>query len=443
MQRFPMSRVTLPAAALLMTLISGCDGAENGAASAGRPDGSRAGAGPQATAELERLRALPYAGYVQEEDDQAGDGVVTHDAGRSYPGYTLYSVYEQCLAVLIDEQGSEVNSWRHHPGGSWAHGELLPNGDYLVIGADPSPLPYPKIADESRYVLRFDWSGKLLWKLRLKAHHDIELTPRGQLLTLTFERRLIPEVHAEIPVRDDQLTLLSPAGEVLESISLYDVFAAKPALFPLQRIPPNPLGGEPWVDIFHANSIEWMRHAQLVGRHPIYDPGNVLICFRHQDRIAVVNWERRELVWSWGRRQLSGPHDAQVLASGHILVFDNGLREQRSRVIELDPRSGRIVWSYQAPDPDDFFTPSKGSNQRLPNGNTLIANSDHGQAFEVTPDGEVVWRFLCPHRTRSGRRATIVRAKRYERAFVEHIQQLHARQGEQVTPRRPGSGPDE
>ena len=37
--------------------------------------------------------------------------------------------------------------------------------------------------------------------------------------------------------------------------------------------------------------------------------------------------------------------------------------------------------------------------QRLPNRNTLITETDTGRAFEVTPEGEIVWQFLNPHRT--------------------------------------------
>ena len=44
----------------------------------------------------------------------------------------------------------------------------------------------------------------------------------------------------------------------------------------------------------------------------------------------------------------------------------------------------------------DFFSPWRGSVQRLPNGNTLICSSERGQVFEVTPDGRVVWEFWNP-----------------------------------------------
>ena len=45
-----------------------------------------------------------------------------------------------------------------------------------------------------------------------------------------------------------------------------------------------------------------------------------------------------------------------------------------------------------------FYSRKIGSNQRLPNGNTLIVESWGGRAFEVAPDGQIVWEFFSPHR---------------------------------------------
>ena len=87
--------------------------------------------------------------------------------------------------------------------------------------------------------------------------------------------------------------------------------------------------------------------------------------------------------------EILGPHDASVLKNGHILIFDNGLGRGWSRVIELDPLARRIVWEYKAPTPTDFYTATRGGCQRLPNGNTLITDSEAGRVFEVTPDGVV------------------------------------------------------
>jgi hypothetical protein len=85
-----------------------------------------------------------------------------------------------------------------------------------------------------------------------------------------------------------------------------------------------------------------------------------------------------------------------MLENGHILVFDNGTQRKYSRVLEMDPSTGEILWRYHAPTKSEFFSPTKGSAQRLSNGNTLICNADHGQVFEVTHDGEVVWEWWGP-----------------------------------------------
>ena len=59
---------------------------------------------------------------------------------------------------------------------------------------------------------------------------------------------------------------------------------------------------------------------------------------------------------------------------------------------------GRIEWEYRGDHERPFYTKWCGSSARLPNGNTLITESDDGRAFEVTREGEIVWEFYNPHR---------------------------------------------
>jgi hypothetical protein len=155
------------------------------------------------------------------------------------------------------------------------------------------------------------------------------------------------------------------------------------------------------------------------GIDPIYGPGRVLVCVRNQNTLAIIDWHDKKLLWAWGPGELQRPHHATLLQNGHILVFDNGVRRKHSRVLEIDPIAREIVWSYEAG--DEFFSAARGSNQRLPNGNTLIAESDRGRAFEVTPEGEIVWEFRTPQHDERGHRATIIRMDRYPEDFVEHL----------------------
>jgi hypothetical protein len=127
-----------------------------------------------------------------------------------------------------------------------------------------------------------------------------------------------------------------------------------------------------------------------------FRPGHLLVCFRNIDLIAILEQGTYRLLWSWGRDELQWPHHPTMLPNGHVLIFDNGIHRKYSRVLELDPRQERIVWEYVARPPEDFYSPTRGSAQRLANGNTLICESDNGRVFEVTEDGEIVWEWLHP-----------------------------------------------
>ena len=109
-----------------------------------------------------------------------------------------------------------------------------------------------------------------------------------------------------------------------------------------------------------------------------------------------------EIVWA-----MRGPwlrqHDPDLLANGNILLFDNqghvgpgGI----TRVIEVDPRNQRIVWTYAGTPEEPFESEVRSSQARLPNGNTLITESDGGRIFEVTRPGQIVWNYVNPVRAR-------------------------------------------
>ena len=266
----------------------------------------------------------------------------------------------------------------------------------------------------ARFLIRLGWDGEVRWRKPLRVHHDVEQTPSGRILAMTHRFRKIPAVHAEIPVRDHTLVLLSHDGEELEELSLWDLIAASPGLLDLQPIRPRRFEGGHEVDLFHSNSVEWMRQPQLIGRDPIYGQDAVLLCIRNQDAFVILDWKQKQLLWAWGPGHVSNPHDATLLPNGNILAFDNGLGRDWSRVIELDPLRREIVWEYRAPDPFDFYSQRRGAAQRLSGGNTLITESDTGRVFEVTAEGDVVWEFVNPNLTQKREPGVIVRMRRFE-----------------------------
>ncbi len=112
------------------------------------------------------------------------------------------------------------------------------------------------------------------------------------------------------------------------------------------------------------------------------------------------------------------------------MVFDNGRYHSadfdgtptlwppdHSRVVEINPKTNKIEWSYRAKNPVDFYSTYISSNQRLPNGNTLICEGATGRIFEVTKGCDVVWQYNSPFYgetdTQYGFTSAIFRAYRY------------------------------
>jgi hypothetical protein len=370
---------------------------------------------PDSQAELERLWALGYVGFTDTNVKPGEPTVTLYDPERSAAGYNLISNRDLTSAQIYDAQGNIVWSWVDEGTNHWSNAELLPNGDLLVPGSERADAP------GSNFLLRMSWSGAVVWRKAISAHHDAEVTPAGTIATLTIRLRSIPAISAEHAVEDNQITILTAGGEVLEEHSLHDMLCTRPDVFVCQAVPATTQGGKKVLDLLHANSVEFMRHAHLAERDALYAPANVLVSIRNQNVVAIFDWERKRLIWAWGPGEISAQHDATVLENGNILIFDNGIYRKRSRVIELDPLRKQIVWQYEAPEPERFFSVRKGSSQRLPNGNTLVANSHSGEAFEVTPQGEMVWRFLNPNANARGRRATIVRIHRYPEEFIRDL----------------------
>jgi hypothetical protein len=111
----------------------------------------------------------------------------------------------------------------------------------------------------------------------------------------------------------------------------------------------------------------------------------------------ILDKDTKRIVWSCvgNEAKIEGQHGPQMLENGKILIFDNGRYRGFSRVLELNPVSLKIEWEYKA---SNFFTKSEGYAQRLPNGNTLITESEKGRVIEVTQEKEIVWEFHHPEK---------------------------------------------
>jgi outer membrane protein assembly factor BamB len=129
--------------------------------------------------------------------------------------------------------------------------------------------------------------------------------------------------------------------------------------------------------------------------------GDILASYRPTSTVIRIDRETGNIVWKLGPPTLAGQHAPTPLENGNVLIFDNGVHRLDdplpfSRVIEVNPATNEIGWTYQDRPVSNFFSPRMGNAQRLPNGNTLINEASFGRLFEVTRDGEIVWEYVNP-----------------------------------------------
>jgi hypothetical protein len=197
----------------------------------------------------------------------------------------------------------------------------------------------------------------------------------------------------------DGLAWLDRDGKVKRRWSTWD---QRERLRPLH--PPSPLESSGKLtelfarsyDYYHLNTVESLPATALGESDARFRAGNILICMRHQGLLSILDRDTLEVVWSWGPGELDGPHQPTLLDNGRLLIYDNGTEREYSRILELDPATLEVAWEYRSDPPAKFHSKWRGSSERLPNGNTLICESDRGRVFEVTPESETVWEFWNP-----------------------------------------------
>lgn len=349
---------------------------------------------PAEEAEARRVAALGYAGGV--ERAKSHWGVRVHDRSRAYPGLNLYTSGHAPVATLMDMDGKVLHEWRFDFSPEMTpearadsrqqlgtkhmrRAHLFPNGDLLVL------YDYAGIA-------RIDVDSRKIWALPGRFHHDLAVLPDGRILTITEIERPASDLGYEGTVLDNILVVLDSGGEELERYSLLDCFKntfdekSLRNVCPAERLP----------DVFHANSLELL-DGSLAYIHPSLGADHVLVSIRTLSVLVSIDLRTNKVA-----KLFTGPwrgqHEARVQPDGHLLVFDNLGMTDHSRILNLDLKTLRVTTEYESTPPTDFFSRFQGTERRLPNGDLLVTESTGGRAFELSPQKQIVWEFLSPHR---------------------------------------------
>lgn len=355
----------------------------------------------------------PFATDLWNRSRSDARGVTVREP-EAAEGLTLYTSGEPSEALLIDLDGTRVHRWHRPYSSVWERdsavrnpvpddhvyfrkAHMLDDGDLLALYEGVGDTPY------GYGLVRLTPGSEVRWKNLDNFHHDFDLTPDGRVVALTHAFRTTELEHADQfdpPLLEDSLVFLDPQGRTLSKLSLLEALNDSDYRSLLWRIPYYSME-----DPLHANAVDYLdrqRAAWLRSRIPAAREGQVLVSFRELagGSIALVDPEAARVVWA-SRGPWLAQHDPDVLPGGTLQVFDNRGNlghASRSRVVEVDPATMGLVWVYAGDADNPLDSPIRASQERLPNGNTLITESSGGRLLEVTREGRMVWEYYHPVR---------------------------------------------
>ncbi len=424
--------------------------------------------------QLEVLRSLPYVSSTNEKIENTISGVTAYNSEKAFNGYNLYTDYSR-RAYLIDMHGKIAHEWLFPFEGRWEHLVLLKNGQIIAICVGKCiiklnidsevlwaytlnvnhdivmpaentfivPFSENSILYNSRRVhfdslLWFSENGEIVEKWstfknlgKLKKLHSKTLLDERAYVKATGIARIDRRIEKALDdIRALYLSIENLIkGEVIHSKLDPFEYAREEDISKLKmrkvefrtgitKLIRRSLGIATYYEYYHLNSIHLVPDTQLGRKDDRFKKGNYIICLRNVSLIAILDRESKEIVWSWGAKELDWPHAPSMTYEGTILVFDNGTHRKYSRVLEINPLTGKIVWEYKTNPPQSFFSDCWGYCQRLPNGNTLICDSGKGRVFEITKENELVWEFFNPF-AENGNRKKIYRMIRIPKEYAK------------------------
>jgi hypothetical protein len=237
----------------------------------------------------------------------------------------------------------------------------------------------------------FKVNKTLLPKKNRFFHHDFWVfEDKIYILSQGLEEVQIGETNKKI--NNQWIEVYNLKGKFIEETSFFEILNETIQQEKIENLVNSRYLKEEIKDIFHSNTLQILEKDYSFGKK-----GNALISLRNMDLIAVIDLNKKKIVWQWGPGNLSGPHQPSIIQNDNLLIFDNGVLKEtepkQSRIIKLDPIKKEIIWEYN---PKEFYTSSKGGVYELKNGNLLITESNKGHVFEINKEKEIVWEWWNP-----------------------------------------------
>ena len=374
-------------------------------------------------------------------------------------GYNLIYPHNQPNVYLLDMCGEVVHSWTNADSlrpGNMAY--LQENGD-IVMTYRPRVFANDAIwaGGGGATIERRTWDNDVLWSYTLndstaRLHHDIEVKPDGNVFAIAWERFTAEEAlqagrdTSIIPpggLWSEMILELSPDGMGGANV-VWEWHAWDHLVQDYDDTKDNFGVVADHIDKINLNygtpsnqASDWL-HINAIDFDPFFN--HLLLSVPTFDELWIVdyaNFTPGKLLWRWGNPEAHGQgtaddkklfyqHDCHWIYDhvtpgvngdfGKIAVFNNrvptdsgdvysaahllnpsyadydnsfGLNASSDTYLPLD-----FDWTYVAP--DSIYSSGLSSFQRLDNGNSLICYGRWGDTREVTPEGDLAWRYRTP-----------------------------------------------
>jgi hypothetical protein len=340
-------------------------------------------------------------------------GMTLNLTEKAQQEYIAYSSTVDTTLRLLNESGEAAFSWRLDVEALWPEQDhintikkvpfdyftlrdfhIFPDGRALVIVSMYGSTPW------GAGLVMLDKKSNVLWAQQGYYYNDLHVDKAGNIYALRHEiinesdeGKFDEAVAFNTPYLQDLIVKLNQQGEIIEEFAVVDIL--RKSLY--KNLAPH-LEDDGTGDYTHTNAIDVIEAG--VDTPDFLNAGDIMATIRNLDVLVAIDAQTKQIKWA-SRLPVKMPHDIDVLPSGNFMLYDNqGYLgpEGYSRLVELDPETLGVEWSYVGERLLPFESEFWGFQQRLDNGNTLTAVPNKGYLFEVTPAGEVVMAYYVPYR---------------------------------------------
>ena len=378
---------------------------------------------------------ISYLQVITEAAKELAGNAEFFSANTGLDGYIMVDDARHDRVFLMNTAAEIVYEW-DLPSGIGNDVELLEDGRLLGIMKDENAnqdISFGGYGGKLQFVRpdsSVEWNYDISTN-ELLCHHDVELLPNGNVITLVWEQMsveeaieagsnlnlaIVPEAVVEINPSTNEIVWEWHAKDHFiqdydDTKSNYGVIADHPRKINVNYV------SDKMEDIMHANGLEYDAEEDLIYISVnFYSEVWVIDHSTTTEEAATESGGDRgfggDLVYRFGNPEAYDNTGTRLFYNNHhpllfdssegktLSLFMNGYHIEQSTVYEFDfdqaytleantDNEPTVRWSFTHP---DLYAAKVSGMVRLPNNNRLITEGDYG-IWEVSPNGDIIWKF--------------------------------------------------